>query len=43
MSGYGEHADIGEAIPGVRLLPKPFDIATLRRELAGWGEHTEPT
>jgi PAS domain S-box-containing protein len=43
MSGYGEHADIGEAIPGVRLLPKPFDIATLRRELAGWGEHTKPT
>jgi CheY-like chemotaxis protein len=43
MSGYGEQANIGEAIPGVRLLPKPFDIAALRRELAGWAGHTEPT
>ena len=43
MSGYGEQANIGEAIPGVRLLPKPFDIAALRRELTGWGGHTEPT
>ena len=43
MSGYGEQANIGEAIPGVRLLPKPFDIAALRRELADWGGHIEPT
>jgi signal transduction histidine kinase/DNA-binding response OmpR family regulator len=43
MSGYGEQADIGAAIPGVRLLPKPFDIAALRRELAGWAGRTETT
>jgi CheY-like chemotaxis protein len=42
ISGYGEHADIGEAIPGARLLPKPCDIATLRRELASWVEDAEP-
>jgi signal transduction histidine kinase/DNA-binding response OmpR family regulator len=42
MSGYGENAEIGEAIPGARLLPKPFDIATLRRELTDWGAHAEP-
>ncbi|WP_144151340.1 response regulator [Paraburkholderia sp. BCC1885] len=41
MSGFGEQADIGEAIPGARLLPKPFDIATLRRELAGGSAQTE--
>jgi signal transduction histidine kinase/DNA-binding response OmpR family regulator len=43
MSGYGEQANIGAAIPGVRLLPKPFDIAALRRELAGWAGRTETT
>jgi len=43
MSGYGEQANIGEAIPGVRILPKPFDISALRRELSGWAGHTEPT
>lgn len=42
ISGYGESANIGEAIPGARLLPKPFDIASLRRELASWGEAAEP-
>jgi CheY-like chemotaxis protein len=38
VSGYGDTADIGDAIPGARLLPKPVDIATLRRELTGLGE-----
>jgi CheY-like chemotaxis protein len=33
VSGYGDAADIGGAIPGARLLPKPIDIAVLRREL----------
>jgi signal transduction histidine kinase/DNA-binding response OmpR family regulator len=43
MSGFGEQANIGAAIPGVRLLPKPFDIAALRHELTCWGGHSEPT
>jgi PAS domain S-box-containing protein len=42
ISGYGEQADIGQAIPGARLLPKPFDITALRRELMDWVEHTAP-
>jgi PAS domain S-box-containing protein len=41
ISGYGEHAVIGEAIPGARLLSKPFDIDALRRELVGWSEPLE--
>ncbi|MGA7780195.1 MAG: response regulator, partial [Paraburkholderia sp.] len=44
MSGYGEQANLGEAISGARLLPKPFDIAVLRRELTDSVErqHTTP-
>jgi PAS domain S-box-containing protein len=43
MSGYGDQANIGEAIAGARLLPKPFDIAALRRELLDRVEpHTAP-
>jgi signal transduction histidine kinase/DNA-binding response OmpR family regulator len=42
MSGYGEHAEIGTAIPGACLLSKPIDIAALRRALAHSAEHTEP-
>jgi signal transduction histidine kinase/DNA-binding response OmpR family regulator len=38
VSGYGDAADIGGAIPGARLLPKPIDIAKLRRELIEPGE-----
>jgi CheY-like chemotaxis protein len=34
MSGYGESAEIGQAIPGAYLLAKPVDIEALRRELA---------
>jgi hypothetical protein len=41
VSGYGKSAQIGDAIPGVRLLGKPLDIAELRRELADWIDHTE--
>ncbi len=43
MSGYGDQASPGETIPGARLLPKPFDIAVLRRELMDpVGQHTAP-
>ena len=43
MSGYGDQASPGETIPGARLLPKPFDIAVLRRELIDpVGQHTAP-
>ncbi|MFM0220602.1 hybrid sensor histidine kinase/response regulator [Paraburkholderia dipogonis] len=41
VSGYGKSAQIGDAIPGARLLGKPLDIAELRRELADWIDHTE--
>ncbi|MEZ0603649.1 response regulator [Paraburkholderia sp. IW21] len=41
VSGYGKSAQIGEAIPGARLLGKPLDISQLRRELAEWLDHTE--
>ncbi|MFM0339350.1 hybrid sensor histidine kinase/response regulator [Paraburkholderia fungorum] len=41
VSGYGPNAQIGDAIPGARLLGKPLDIAQLRRELADWLDHTE--
>ncbi|PRX99284.1 response regulator [Paraburkholderia sp. BL25I1N1] len=41
VSGYGKNAQIGDAIPGARLLGKPLDIAELRRELADWIDHTE--
>jgi CheY-like chemotaxis protein len=41
VSGYGKSAQIGDAIPGARLLGKPLDIAELRRELAEWIDHTE--
>jgi PAS domain S-box-containing protein len=41
VSGYGKSAQIGDAIPGARLLGKPLDIADLRRELADWIDHTE--
>ncbi|MFM0309345.1 response regulator [Paraburkholderia sp. RL17-383-BIF-A] len=41
VSGYGKSAEIGDAIPGARLLGKPLDIAELRRELAEWIDHTE--
>lgn len=40
VSGYGKSAQIGEVIPGARLLGKPLDIAALRRELAQWIDHT---
>jgi signal transduction histidine kinase/DNA-binding response OmpR family regulator len=42
MSGYGESAEIGQAIPGARLLAKPVDIEALRRELAASAPHIEP-
>ncbi|MFM0607969.1 response regulator [Paraburkholderia sediminicola] len=41
VSGYGRSAEIGDAIPGARLLGKPLDISQLRRELAEWLGHTE--
>jgi PAS domain S-box-containing protein len=41
VSGYGPRAEIGDTIPGARLLGKPLDIAELRRELAEWLDHTE--
>ncbi|RFU44929.1 response regulator [Paraburkholderia sp. DHOC27] len=41
MSGYGEQANIGAAIPGVRLLPKPFDIAVLRHVLTAVPERAD--
>jgi hypothetical protein len=41
VSGYGPRAEIGDTIPGARLLGKPLDIAQLRRELAEWLDHTE--
>ncbi|MGF6902226.1 response regulator [Paraburkholderia sp. GAS348] len=34
VSGYGESAEIGDTIPGARLLGKPLDISQLRRELS---------
>ncbi|MGF6753730.1 response regulator [Paraburkholderia sp. GAS42] len=37
VSGYGDSTVIGDEIPGALLLPKPVDIATLRRELTGAG------
>jgi CheY-like chemotaxis protein len=42
MSGYGESAEIGQAIPGARMLAKPVDIELLRRELAACTAHAEP-
>jgi CheY-like chemotaxis protein len=42
MSGYGESAEIGQAIRGARLLAKPVDIEALRRELAASAPHIEP-
>jgi signal transduction histidine kinase/FixJ family two-component response regulator len=36
MSGYGTEAEIGEAIPGARLLGKPIDLGTLQQALAPW-------
>jgi len=42
MSGYGESAEIGQAIPSARLLAKPVDIEALRRELAASTPHIEP-
>ncbi|MFM0729936.1 response regulator [Paraburkholderia sediminicola] len=41
VSGYGKNADIGDTIPGARLLGKPLDISQLRYELAYWLDHTE--
>jgi signal transduction histidine kinase/DNA-binding response OmpR family regulator len=41
VSGYGRSAQIGEMIPGARLLGKPLDIEQLRRELAPWFDQTE--
>ncbi|NMM04552.1 response regulator [Paraburkholderia sp. RP-4-7] len=41
VSGYGKSAEIGDAIPGARLLGKPLDISQLRHELAEWLDHTE--
>lgn len=41
VSGYGKSAEIGEPIPGARLLGKPVDIVQLRRELAHWNDHIE--
>lgn len=41
VSGYGRNAEIGDTIPGARLLGKPLDIAQLRREFAEWLDHTE--
>ncbi|MEA3131493.1 MAG: hypothetical protein QOF46_3288 [Paraburkholderia sp.] len=41
VSGYGKNAQIGEPIPGARLLGKPLDIAQLRHELAEWLDHSE--
>ncbi|MFM0319769.1 response regulator [Paraburkholderia nemoris] len=41
VSGYGENAEIGDTIPGARMLGKPLDISQLRRELAEWLDHTE--
>ena len=42
MSGYGESAEIGQAIPGARMLAKPVDIELLRHELAACTAHVEP-
>jgi signal transduction histidine kinase/DNA-binding response OmpR family regulator len=42
MSGYGESAEIGQAIPGARMLAKPVDIELLRHELAACTAHAEP-
>ncbi|CAJ0741419.1 Sensor histidine kinase RcsC [Ralstonia edaphis] len=36
MSGYGTEAEIGEPIPGARLLSKPIDLGTLQQALAPW-------
>ncbi|CAJ0718434.1 Sensor histidine kinase RcsC [Ralstonia edaphis] len=36
MSGYGTEAEIGEPIPGARLLGKPIDLGTLQQALAPW-------
>ena len=36
MSGYGTEAEIGEPIPGARLLGKPIDLGTLQQVLAPW-------
>ncbi|NML30098.1 response regulator [Paraburkholderia antibiotica] len=36
VSGYGHSAEIGDTIPGARLLGKPLDIDQLRHELAPW-------
>ena len=41
VSGYGKSAEIGDTIPGARLLGKPLDISQLRHELAEWLDHTE--
>ncbi|NPT55836.1 hybrid sensor histidine kinase/response regulator [Paraburkholderia elongata] len=41
VSGYGKSAEIGDTIPGARLLGKPLDISQLRCELAAWLDHTE--
>ncbi|MGP8434895.1 response regulator [Paraburkholderia fungorum] len=41
VSGYGENAEIGDTIPGARLLGKPLDISQLRHQLAEWLDHTE--
>ncbi|MFL9868153.1 response regulator, partial [Paraburkholderia fungorum] len=41
VSGYGKSAEIGDTIPGARLLGKPLDISQLRCELAEWLDHTE--
>jgi CheY-like chemotaxis protein len=34
VSGYGDKAEIGEPIPGVRVLAKPIDLSILQKELA---------
>ncbi|MCC8394631.1 response regulator [Paraburkholderia sp. MMS20-SJTR3] len=41
VSGYGRSAEIGETIPGARLLGKPLDFGQLRRELAQWLDRFE--
>ncbi|WP_064574177.1 hybrid sensor histidine kinase/response regulator [Cupriavidus gilardii] len=36
MTGYGAGADLQEPIAGARVLGKPIDLSTLRRELGPW-------
>ena len=36
MTGYGAHAEIGEPIPGARVLAKPVELTLLHEALAPW-------